>query len=1064
MPAPQYTKAAVWKSFIQRPVNTHLQKLIQQVQEANPAAPGTLIPMMNVLKDCIPDDLRKMAKTILGIEFAGIGRANSKNSKASSFMPMTVLQLSVLVQYTSLRSEADQRQAVVKMLVKVFSPDEINGNAFGNNCNVLHLAAFLRMRETLDLIIAHGGDPLIENGCGLSALEILQAVTAKGFDIEKILEEKAMSFRNLFNGKCETAVPGSYLTQGCIGVGREAAVMEEVDIEKLEADSQHDDSSLELDMDDNPQVFHLTFDDKPDNGPLVLNSNRRSASRLYDAPSADGNESEGDLEDSVRLVEQDASCIDHHLQYSYYINDTSEAESDPDPDPESYQDPTYYFRCMSLAQRKKRIFPLSSILKDTPGWPPEDMTPRQELGFRAYREYLSTLQVQPKLRRSPLTSPVTEAAASADGGVIATTKRTTVRWEPIKKIRVFQRHSQYQPNEDEALHTEQYEHYEEPIVDRAESPSSPYDFVRPMTPIEPSPSSQATRTTIYTNASNPTNNSSVDLSAAVEGVPAFPTYTRPLPQIPQSENSQMKSSIIRSRSVTPPPRLVLSEDTAKGPFAVAVSKRIPGIWSPRILRSPFPTPMFSASDPELVLTSITKAKAKDRHASTSSNDSMNKDVISPTRSSSAMTILDTSSQWVSKMFKNTVSPTGSISKAFSSSKKGGMLLSALNLADTKKDIERTIDSGDHGYTSSALSALISPVYESTFKQSMTLNRHGNIIGGSLGGNAQSLLSLKPTLRGKFSDPSFCASAPQSLSFSRSSLPFPVPISQVSTATDVGLDLGEASHQEDRCVSTSNGSRICNDKLNHTTHGSTDSNKTSDKKSKVQRLALLTTKGASINAIRASMPHLPRVTSPLANVSFMRTASPSFQLYAADKSDTDLQASIRRSSSDTQRTSHSQRTPSSTEVNRSISDGSGAADRGALSSLGALYQEQSSAIQHSGKDVAIDIGTTMYRKANTSSGNQSYWKKRKEVMVVIPARVSSIGVLDSSMNHMLQESQQLPVLCQRLQGQPATCTTKAAVTVQEECPNLNIESAIKCVPKPIAKEQKTQIVRRHKVGF
>ncbi|KAG0264439.1 hypothetical protein BG011_006798 [Mortierella polycephala] len=1068
MPSPQYTIAAVWKSFIQRPVNAHLQKLIQQVQEANPTAPGTHIPMMSVLKDCIPDDLREMAKIILGIGFSGIDRDNSKNGKASSFMQMTVLQLSVLVQYTSLHPEANQRQAVVEMLVKVFSPDEINRIVFGNNCNVLHLAAFLKMEATLDLIIAHGGDPLIENGCGLNALETLQAVTAKGFDIGNFLAEKAMRLRDSSDDKCETAMSGGYLAQGCNDVGREAAAMEEVDIEKLESDSQHadDDSSLELDMDNSPQVFHLTFDDEPDDGPLVLDSNRRYVSHPYDAPSSGGSESEGDLENSVRMVEQDAHYTDHHLQYSYYISDNLEAESDPDSDMESYQDPAYYFRRMSLAQCKERIAPLSSILKDTPGWPPENMTTKQELEFRAYREYLSTLQVQPvqpKLQNGSLKPSVTEAAANAGGEAIAVTRRMTVRWDPVKKVRVFQHHTQYQPDEDEVLHIEQYEHHEEAVVDRAESPSSLYDYARPMTPIEPSPSSQATSTAFYANTSNFINNSSVDLSAAVEGVPAFPTYTRPLPQIPQWENSQMRSSIARSRSVTPPPQLVLSEDTTKGTLAAAVSKRVPGIWSPRILKSPFPTPMFSASDPELVLTSIAKTKAEEQHTSASSDDGMSDEAMSPSRFSSAMTILDASSQWVSKVFKNTVSPTGSISKAFNGGKKGSMQLSALNLADNKKDIERTIDSMEHGYTSSTLSALISPIYDSTFKRSMTSNRHCDLIGGPLGDNNQSMLSLKSTLKGKFNNLPSCASTPQLLSFSRSLPSFPAPISQAPTATDISLDWGEASPQEDWCASTNNDSRICSDKKNHTANGSTDSNKARDKKSKVRRLALLTSNGASLNTIRASMSHLPKVTSPLANVSFMRTASRLPQLYAADKNDKGLQASIRRSSSDTQCPSHSQGTPSSTEVNRSRSDSSGTADRGTLSGSGVLYQEQSSAIQHSGKDVALGMGTAMCRKPRTSSGNQSYWKKRKEVMVVIPPRVSSIGVLESSMSHMLQESQQLPVVRQCIQEQPTTCATKAAATVRDGCPDLNIKSATQYVPTPMTKKQETQIVRRHKIS-
>ncbi|KAF9985643.1 hypothetical protein BGZ65_010285 [Modicella reniformis] len=143
------------------------------------------LPRMCVYKDCIPRVLRHRASALLGIEFG----------ESPCYMVMTALQLSVLIQYTSMSADEEKRAKVVEMLVKESSVEDINGNFIGDRCNVLHLAAFLNLKPTMQLLINHGGDPSIENGFGLNADDIMQAVPTLGLQTMEVMEPKARDER-----------------------------------------------------------------------------------------------------------------------------------------------------------------------------------------------------------------------------------------------------------------------------------------------------------------------------------------------------------------------------------------------------------------------------------------------------------------------------------------------------------------------------------------------------------------------------------------------------------------------------------------------------------------------------------------------------------------------------------------------------------------------------------------------------------------------------------------------------------------------------------------------------
>ncbi|KAF9953054.1 hypothetical protein BGZ70_000379, partial [Mortierella alpina] len=621
---------------------------------------------MNVFKECIHADLRDKAAMFMGIEFESETKPHPK-TRPSPFITMTVLQLSVLSQYAGLLADAGEREAAVEMLLEVFTPEDLNGNPFADGNNVMHLAAFLQLRHTLDLLVAHGGDPWLKNGRGLTAYDILLAVTDDDFASAIYLQKDASSFRTV--QATGDTLPSSLPIQHKI---REAAIAEDVDTTKAglhqvnsaiplrtrgparmrQHGAAHEGASIQLDINDGPQVFQLTFGQDSGAG---VSSQAETRPRCYiprrfDAALEGFDEVEEENDDSIRLVEQDAIDLDqrrqsfyHHQHYHY--DHSSSDESDTESDTALYEDQTCYHKMRSNRHGTRAAMPLYSILKRPAGWPPQDMSPEQRHAYQAYQAYVATLHLLPT--RNTGRSDQSFSTSTAGGGSQEDKKR--VRWQPVKKVRIFRRHLYHQSDddsqEDEPAVSEQFE---EPVEDHTLAVfDSPYDSVRPVTP--------------SAHFSSPVEMSADDRSVVPACSSPLPPahFTRPLPELPkqmESIRSLRDSCKSISRAATPPP-LALVQDFSEKP---AKSRGIPGLWSPRNPgSSPYAAPRFSMSESRLG----SLAKATFRRSESQDDEPMGENkVVSPTRSRSALAILD-SPQWFCKAFAETISPLSSLSRA-----------------------------------------------------------------------------------------------------------------------------------------------------------------------------------------------------------------------------------------------------------------------------------------------------------------------------------------------------------------------------------------------------------------
>ncbi|KAG0245300.1 hypothetical protein BGX31_007636 [Mortierella sp. GBA43] len=175
----------LWMEAIVSSKINSLDELIKGLRQQRSAVPDTQTtspmtstmqpPLMRVHKDYIPRVLQRRASTLLGIEFG-------ETDGTVTFMTLTALQLGILLLYTSTAADRGVRAKVVDMLVKESTAEEINEGYIGDRSNALHLAAFLNLTSTMQLLTQHGGDPLIDNGFGLSAEDIMMAVPTLGVE------------------------------------------------------------------------------------------------------------------------------------------------------------------------------------------------------------------------------------------------------------------------------------------------------------------------------------------------------------------------------------------------------------------------------------------------------------------------------------------------------------------------------------------------------------------------------------------------------------------------------------------------------------------------------------------------------------------------------------------------------------------------------------------------------------------------------------------------------------------------------------------------------------------
>ncbi|KAF9950096.1 hypothetical protein BGZ72_008173 [Mortierella alpina] len=782
------TSAAVWKSFIQRPSIVLLQNLIYQFQTIHHQETARLLPKMNVFKECIHADLRVKAATLLGIEFESETKPHSK-TRISPFVTMTVLQLSVLSQYAGLPADAGEREAAVEMLLKVFTPEDLNGNPFADGNNVMHLAAFLQLKLTLDLLVAHGGDPWLKNGRGLTAYDILLAVKDEHFASAIYFQKNKGSLRPV--QAIGNTTPSATLTQQ---ETRKAATAQEVystattmhqgngslsthrgvPASIWQNETVHEGGSIQLDMNDGPQVFRLTFDQDNGAGTSLQTETRPRCyiPRRFDAALEGFEEVEEENDDSIRLVEQDAIDMDqrrqsfyhhqHHQQYHY--NHSSSDDSDAESDIALYQDQTCYRRMRSRRYGTKGPTPLYSILKRPAGWPPQDMSPEQKHAYQAYQAYVATLKLQPKRKDN-----------GHSDGVMAESKKR-VRWQTVKKVRIFRRHLYHQSDDDSQDEGPAVsEQFEEPVEDHSlASFDSPYDSVRPMTP------------TAHCSSPVPMFDH-MDATTISDPLPSA-SYTRPLPELPQQKEatkSLLEGRKSISRAMTPPP-LALVQDVSEKP---AKARGIPGLWSPRKLSSsPYAVPRFSMSESRLG--SLAKATFK-RIESQDDEPGREDKTVSTTRSRSALAILD-SPQWFCKAFAETISPLSSLSRATGKDllkirppipSSSNTLDDHASHSDDDQDGFRGSWSAGSRRSSLALSALLSPVYDATFKLSGKAREAPVEEDHS---EHSALTNIRSSLRHKFSTLPSRSLSPLQLAFSkipsRSAPSSPVANSAASNST------------------------------------------------------------------------------------------------------------------------------------------------------------------------------------------------------------------------------------------------------------------------------------------
>ncbi|KAG0046949.1 hypothetical protein BGZ83_007898 [Gryganskiella cystojenkinii] len=617
-------QAGTWKVIIQNGSLSNMQELIRQ---SNPNAPpqynhhesnGCVIdnndssdniysseqqgavtavatpplqqPMLKVLRETIPSGLRDRAKSLLGIEFGP--------NAGSCFMDMTPLQFAILVQRASTTddrhqsSEADEsRVRIIDLLLEDQTPEEVTRHSLGDNSNVLHLAAFLGLKGTLERLVQFGCDPSVKNGLGFNAIEIMsvmdpsekeekeeereQQQTSPGEDalsnVREVRAEEALAVDDTLM----VPVPESDAGQGC---------------EINDDNSNNNNAAVD---DDTPRVMEHSLENSPAS-PLSPIDDSRSP-YIQDAQ-------------LLQLIEQDAiqEQMHHHSHQIHFLSEDKghrqspitvhdgldvDCSEDDDDDVEDGcyripRDPSIFQRIVLIPSTEL----LFSILKPCTS----DSMPL-DVAADAYQAYLIRLNVQRNPHQDlPLDS-------SRPFG-------KSLTWKPVKEVQLYLKVVSSESDLNDKISTDDsseesdddkfLERYYEPVFDpsyevkddnnndnnddhnvddsddnddddddkvESESPKSMYTLDRPITP--------------HHEIWSQHHNSSLDLSSqAVVEIPLFPKYQRPLPPIPPQETTTT-TSVIKTKSgrvITPPPPLQLS----RSPDDLSVTKKAEPLRSP----------------------------------------------------------------------------------------------------------------------------------------------------------------------------------------------------------------------------------------------------------------------------------------------------------------------------------------------------------------------------------------------------------------------------------------------------------------------------------------------------
>ncbi|KAF9135624.1 hypothetical protein BGX30_011494 [Mortierella sp. GBA39] len=925
MAAP-YASGAIWKTFIQQPAIVVLETLLSQVQEVRDTEnPAFEIPTIKVYKDCFHPDQREQTSMMLGVDFSTVSDSPSSSTSLSSisssqvdFMVMTVLQYSILSLFAGQPEDADQRELVIEMLVKSLSPEEINGQLFGNDNNALHLAAFLRMESTLHVLIAYGGNPLVPNGRGFSAFDILFEVTPSGLAPPTSIRSHRASYPSCSfkenvepatttltrvaslatamrarpsEGQHPTFQPFSSTTTA--PPAYEYVLHNEVQGED-EADYNRatpirgtagceivgDNNSLELSLDDGPQVFQHTGhcnedsldDDFPSRDALgrsIVCDNKAAFADGYDHDDLDSYS----RSNTAHLVEKDAQDMDPYYfhrsgQELRFLQDQFELDEFERRKSQLHEDLTCFLRIRpdrpNLTASGARLV---SILKNRQAWRPEQLSIGHAQSFEAYEDYTERLQLQ----RKPDVS-------HEDHSRHQPAHEKSVQWNNIKQVREYQRHMNCQLEMDDWDGFLVSEPYDEPVEDSFVPTASPYDIVRPVTPVRPRSHAP----------SMGFNNSSLNLSGDMgrASSPLPHSHSRPLPEIPQSA----KSSFFGYRKGTPPPSSFLSkakstlattassftsqdDEQAKSSSSRPFSKRLSASslpWNSKRPGFPFARISFSSSDIELQSSSVASSSEGGLAESTFVLGQRDSTEVAPPL------VMD-SSQWVPRMLRNLTSPPNSLSKARSRSS----LDSSQTIPRTQTVQEMLLQAAPFSISSDM----------SLHGERPTIIDYDTIFPGSVSSPSvtsttvatpKMLAQLRSALKERFSTPSLphrapsptptrCVSTPPSLPPIPMTRPHSEPSSSnTSTSLFCGLSEFPACEfplDQRNNSSVMSGAGVAVDEAHEGNKALTSLHH--------RRPSASTISIDQVDNIRA---HIPRVTSPLAKVSYSRSTTRSPQLY------------------------------------------------------------------------------------------------------------------------------------------------------------------------------------------
>ncbi|KAG0363118.1 hypothetical protein BGZ54_008317 [Gamsiella multidivaricata] len=540
--ASQYMSPVLWRTVIQRPDIVLLQKLVNQAKVASTSlsVASSLTtelgsfqiepPIMRVPMDCIPVTLRGKATTLLGMNFGD-------SSSSPDFMALSVLQFSILSLYNGHTTEAEMREEAVVMLVKASSAADINGNCFGNASNVLHLAAFLGMMTALNLLIVSGGDPLITNGFGLNAHDIVEA--------QRHSQKTRYRQDDGLDGEAET--------------------------------------------------WHTT-----NVSPLRIRQKDRADSALFDVEghSDSGYEHLSDTGESSKLVELDLADKDqlpyrnqeqHQQEYNWCGSDDTE-ENDPGYSIGLHEDLAWHQRIRFCSSYPSDVTPLYSILKNRHGGQLELYAEKSKeiLAFQAYQDYIAGLQIRLRSRVHP------QSIASFEKDDTSISNKKAVHWSSTKRIRIYQRHINQ-----EGIHLDQggfdlSEEYEEHIQDQCSS--NPSLCTESSTTLDGN--NMYGSSSPYDRFNN--SSLDLSAVRALSITPAYYRPLPEIPKIVESGHSSERRRQLQQPTAEPP-TLVTSENSSRLSSAVNTVRGPRPLHSHiELSSSPLSTPLISASEPQSI--------------------------------------------------------------------------------------------------------------------------------------------------------------------------------------------------------------------------------------------------------------------------------------------------------------------------------------------------------------------------------------------------------------------------------------------------------------------------------